>query len=155
MNAKLDIKNSEINLSYMRYILRASKIKILHICSDGIDKTNQATKAENILKTRSKIEKLLLSAVYVDPDTSITKDWKFEKKFRNVLVSTAANILTYLRQGLLDLSKIDYIIFDMKKSTVMQSTSIQTILNDFYLPQKKVLVDDMPMIYFTFDNIDQ
>lgn len=36
------------------------------------------------------------------------------KRIRNVLIIDVNNVLTYLRAGLLDLSELDYIVFEPK-----------------------------------------
>jgi hypothetical protein len=79
-----------------------SDIKLLHICSEDID----------IISTRNEAERMMLNELKCDGEVSLLKDWTFAKNFRNVHVSYASHVLTYLRLGLINLADIDFIVLE-------------------------------------------
>lgn len=64
-----------------------------------------------------------------------------------MLITYSNYALTYLRQGLLDLRDLDFIVFEPKATYFGQENPFELIMQEFYIPQYKVGSKEMPPIY--------
>lgn len=142
--SKLDITYNEVSPSYAQQFLISSNLKVLYWINEGTD----------TVQLRSELDKVLLNSLYIDVEVSSRPNWDISKDIRNVLISDSAVILTFIRQGILDLRDLDFIIFEPCKLPFGQQNHLEPILHE-YIAQSKVSTRRMPKIYLVLNAVEE
>ena len=71
----------------------------------------------------------------------------FNKSRRNILITNTFFLLTYLRQGWISLSQIDYLLFQPSKLPLGEENYVESIINEFYLPMMNMCWKQLPKMY--------
>lgn len=64
-----------------------------------------------------------------------------------MLITYSNYALTYLRQGLLDLRDLDFVVFEPKTTYFGQQNPFELIMKEFYVPQCRIGAKEMPPVY--------
>ena len=132
----LNIDVCEITDDYTDAFLDSAKYKIIYCASDSY-------LVESI---QSEFEQMFPS-YKITSECRISKWWKFPENNSNVLITQANFLLTYLRQGLLHLNDVDYLIFEAKKLKFWEDNWIETIIKEFFVPVFNMGSFSLPKIF--------
>lgn len=105
---------------------------------DEEDKVNEA---------RSELLNLTFKSITIEVQDRFIKQRKFDN-MKNMYITYPYILLSYLRNGSLDLGCFDYIIFQPSKPQFKERSKYTFILKEHYLPQLNVDSKPMPKIFF-------
>ena len=124
--------------------LTESKLKILYCI-------NEATMIKDI---QSEVEKMFYKSYHIYHENRISQRETFMKSSRDVLITQASFLLSYLRQGLINLKDVNYLIFEPKKLIFGEENWMETILKEFYIPLMNLGSVNLPKIFIIDTSTD-
>jgi hypothetical protein len=75
-----------------------------------------------------------LKIPFIDTEIKVSPKHAFDKNFRNVLITPSSYALSYLRSGFLDITDLDFLIFEDCKMKFGQKNPVENIIKEFYIP---------------------
>ena len=87
----------------------------------------------SISSIQSELEQMLPS-YKVYSEYQISKKDSISLRKNDALITRPSFLLTYLRQGLLNLSEVDYLIFEPKKLLFNEDNWVESIIIEFFIP---------------------
>lgn len=77
---------------------------------------------------------MFYKSYFVFHENKLSQKETFVKIKRNFLITQTQFLLVYLRSGFVNLSEVDYLIFEPKALTFSEENSVETIMREFYVP---------------------
>ena len=90
------------------------------------------------------------------PSYKVYSEYQISKKDsisfmkNDALITRSSFLLTYLRQGLLSLSEVDYLIFEPKKLLFNEDNCVESIIIEFFIPLFKLSLKIPKILYSKF-----
>ena len=124
--------------------LTESKLKIIYCI-------NEATMIKDI---RSEVEKMFYKSYHIYHENRVSQRETFIKSSRDILITQASFLLSYLRQGLINLNDVNYLIFEPKKLLFGEENCVEAILKEFYIPLMNLGSVNLPKIFIIDTSTD-
>lgn len=100
-----------------------------------------------IKSIQSELERVFYKAYHIYHENRMSQRETFIKSNRDVLITQGSFLLLYLRQGLIQLSQLNWIVFEPEKLKIGEENWIETIIKEFYIPMLEFGTVSLPKIY--------
>ena len=105
-------------------------------------------------KVQKELEIFFGNYFYIYYENKMSQKDVFFKNKRNIIITKADFLITYLRQGWISLEQINYLVFQPMKLPFGEENYVEQIINEFYFPLLNLGSSLIPKMYIINTSTD-